>query len=91
MNDDDEHGYMSGLLNTERMSDEVKAALKSYLQITTDKIEPFIIKAIQKLELTKTMQSHDERLTDVERRQKKTTSGLIRGLTQVLKIISGDD
>jgi hypothetical protein len=66
-NEDHDGGYVNDLLNTQHIADETVAYLRSLkkdLQITTGKIEPFIIKAIRKLELLKKVAEHDEKLAE---------------------------
>jgi hypothetical protein len=86
-NEDHDGGYVNDMLNTQHIADETVAYLRSLkkdLQITTGKIERGVIEAIRKSELLK-------RVGDLEKRQNTTRGALVRGLTQIVKIISGDD
>ncbi len=86
-NEDHDGGYVNDLLNTQQIAGETVAylqSLKKDLQITTGKIERGVIEAIRKSELLK-------RVGELERRQTTTRGALIRGLSQIVKIISGDD
>jgi hypothetical protein len=80
-NDDNE----SDLVHVQRIAQETVEYLRELnLRITTGKIERGVIEAIRKSELLK-------RVGDLEKRQTTTRGALIRGLSQIVKIISGDD
>jgi hypothetical protein len=84
-NEDHDGGYVDDILNTQQIADETVEYLRSLrLQITTGKIERGVIEAIRKSELLK-------RVGELEKRQSTTRGALIRGLSQIVKIISGDD
>lgn len=93
MSDDDPRGIIDDLLNTSRMSAEVMNEIRRVIEkrkIDTDKVGA-IIAEIVRAGLAKTVQSHDERISGIERRQSTFSNAIKRGLTQVLKNIAGDD
>ena len=90
--DDPEPGMICDLIDTQRIAQDVYNELRRRVddRLSTGKIAKAISDAIN-LELGKTVHQHEERLTSVERRQHKSKSALVRGLTQIIKIMSGDE
>jgi len=83
----DEPDLHSDPWQTQQISNDVRDYLRSVrdraLEITTGKIDPYIVKKIREMGI-------EERLSKVERRQGSVANALKRGLTQILKNIEGE-